>query len=79
MCASLICTRFENRVPACNGAIPPKRFSVPNRLNAYHAEAAAISAPPRKEAVTRPDGQPSKAAPTAPTKTKSPTASESEE
>jgi hypothetical protein len=29
MCASLMCARFENWVPACSGAIPPKWFSVP--------------------------------------------------
>src|SRR5580698_9948540 len=32
MWASLIWATFENRVPVCSGAIPPKRFSVPNRL-----------------------------------------------
>src|ERR1700683_5096143 len=31
-CASLICATFEYAVPACKGATPPKRFSVPNRL-----------------------------------------------
>src|SRR5580658_5996533 len=32
MCASLMCATFENCVPACSGAIPPKRLSVPKRL-----------------------------------------------
>ena len=81
MCGSLMCATFENRVPACSGAIPPKRLSVPNRLNADHAEAAGISAPPREEAVTGPEREPAEAAPSAPAKAKAqtPTTSESEE
>src|ERR1700692_1712661 len=31
-CGSLMCARFENRVPPCNGAIPPKRLRPPKRL-----------------------------------------------
>src|SRR5580700_547306 len=34
ICASLMCATFENSVPPCSGAIPPKRLTSPNRLNA---------------------------------------------
>ncbi len=58
---------------------PAKAVEAAESVDAHHAEPSAITAPPRKEAVTRPDGQPSKAAPTSPAKAETPTSPESKE
>src|SRR5258708_14842848 len=50
-----------------------------NVCNIHYAEPPAISAPPREEAVTGPNGQPAEAAPSTPSKTNSPSTSKSEE
>src|SRR5258708_6768974 len=50
-----------------------------NICNIHHTKAAAVSAPPGEEAVTGPNGQPSEAAPSTPSKTNSPSTSKSEE
>ncbi len=48
-------------------------------VEAHHAEPTAISAPPREEAVTGTNWQPSEAAPSSPSKPKSPRTAESKE
>src|ERR1700733_1816063 len=50
-------------------------------IKAHDPEPSPISAPPREEAVTRPDGQPAEASPSSPSKTetKTPPPAESEE
>src|SRR5580658_3219992 len=60
---------------------PAEAVERPKSVETHYAEPPAVSTPPREEAVTRPNRQPAKAAPSAPTKTKpeAPTTSESKE
>jgi hypothetical protein len=68
----------ELRSPVQRGN-PAKAVERAKSIERYHAEAAAVSTPPRKKAVTRAERQPAKATPSAPTKSDTPSAAPAKE